>query len=204
MSDNYNQTPQTPPPSAPQYAPYQPAPAKKKLSTKAKVGIGAAAVVGLMIAANAGGSDTESTNTAATTTVVTADGTSIKVTETKTPKLGETIKVKQSNATALVTVGGLNGDGDQTWATKGGTIFEVTATFVCQEGTFKINPYYFEARTNTGTTLNAAIGGTLNSTDCAPGETVTGTVGFEVAPGETISKIILKGVLFNRLADWTV
>jgi hypothetical protein len=130
--NNYGQNPQTPPPAGPHYAPYQPAPVKQKMSTGKKVGIGAAVVVGLMIAANAGGGDTE------TTTTTLADGTTITVPAT----------------TSAAAKGPKTSFGPGTWLV-GKDI--APGTYRASNGTGSFDVCYWERQSNTSGDFDAII-----------------------------------------------
>lgn len=197
---------------APQYSPYgpPPQPPKKKMSTGKKwaLGIGATSLVAFGIASVSGGGDDPASVAASPTTASFAEQhrdityhaspAESKPTTAAGAKFGDAQRVDQGDALAVVTVSAPYIAPDQLWAVDGETIWAVDTVFVCTEGEFAVNPLYFEARGG-----EYSIGSDLTSTECLPGETVSGAVHFSVKPGGSISKIILKGVLFNRLADWS-
>lgn len=181
-----------------------PAP-KKRMSTGKKVGIGAAAFLGVAFVASLGNSDEPSTggdSVPAISAEVDAPAPNPSEGSNTSAVFGAALAVRQGDAVATVTITAPVIASDQTWATNGDTVHAVTVTFDCQAGVFKVNPFYFEGRTTSGRSVSMALGSELQATDCKAGEMITGTVNLAVSTGDDVEMVILKGVLFQRLADW--
>ncbi|CAM3953875.1 DUF4352 domain-containing protein [Smaragdicoccus niigatensis] len=122
-------------------------------------------------------------------------------------KIGDRIKVTTDDGTAIITVKDLQSGQPADYVKPHGTMMQISVEIEVISGTWHVNPLYFSARSASGTTLSPdffnGADDDLTYTDAKAGEKVRGTIQFDVPNGESISLVILTGVMFERIADWT-
>ncbi|MCE5291404.1 MAG: hypothetical protein LLG14_19500 [Nocardiaceae bacterium] len=123
-------------------------------------------------------------------------------------RVGDSIEVTTDSGTAIITVKDLkSGQPSEYWKPKG-SLMQISVEIAVTSGEWHVNPLYFSARSASGTTISpdlfSGAGDDLTYTTAKGGETVRGTIQFDVPNGQSISLFILTGVMFDRIADWTV
>ncbi len=126
----------------------------------------------------------------------------------KTAPSGATLDIESAEGTASYTVGNWRAvPPDAQIIPAKGVMYSADVRITANSGTVPINGFFFAARTGEGSTIAPAVGAVrpgITYGRLTAGQSAEGHVAFDLAPGTSITGVVLRDPAGKPLAFWTV